>query len=114
MKLKEAIRQADALRANALPDEIKAGWVYELEGKLADLRGAPPPVRSWPSDLPLIMPPPADNVYVTYLCAMIDYANEETGLYANDMTLFNAAWAEAAAWWRRKHRPPDAGGIMTV
>ncbi len=105
MKLKEAIKRADKLRPNVLPEEQKAAWVYELEGKLAEMRCALPPARTWPADASLAMPAPHDVVYELYLCAMIDFANQETDLYANDMAVFNAAVSEAQAWWRRHHRP---------
>lgn len=109
MRLKEAIKRADALRPNIISEEQKAAWIYELEGKLAEMRCAPPPVKSWPNDAALSMPPPCDNVYELYLCAMIDFANQETALYANDMAVFNAAMSEARAWWRRHHRPRPGG-----
>lgn len=105
MRIKEAITRADALRPNTLDEAQKAAWIYELEGRLAEVRRTPQPARTWPRDAALSMPPPYDNVYTLYLCAMIDLANQETALYADDMTVFNAAYGEAIAWWRRKHRP---------
>lgn len=109
MHLKESIRRADALRPNTLPEAQKADWVYELEGRLAQTRHAPPPARLWPADSALAMPPPYDQVYERYLCAMIDLANEDTALYANDMVLFEGTYAAATAWWRRTHPPEPAG-----
>lgn len=109
MRMKEAIKRADALRPNMIPEETKAAWLYELEGKLAEMRCAPPPARTWPADAALAMPPPCDNVYELYLCAMICFANQETAQYANDMVMFNAAMQEARAWWRRHHRPKSSG-----
>ena len=37
--------------------------------------------------------------------ARIDLAQMETDEYANDMTVFDAAYAAAIAWWRRCHCP---------
>lgn len=112
MRLKEVIRRADELRPNTLSEARKAAWIYELEGRLAETRQAPPPAKTWPADSLLAFPPPYDLVYESYLCAMIDLANEETELYANDMTVFNQKYAEAIAWWRRGHRLP--GGARFV
>ena len=109
MRLFKAIERANALRPNTIEDEQKAAWIYELEGKLAEFRNAPPPVQAWPADQTLALPPPVDNIYELYLCAMIDYANEETELYQNDSTVFNRAYAEAISYWRRKHRPGPPG-----
>lgn len=105
MRVKEAIKRADQLRPNTLGEERKADWIYELEGRLAHTRRAPQPVRVWPADSALTMPPPYDTVYERYLCAMIDLANQETDLYANDMALFEETYSAAIAWWRREHPP---------
>jgi len=109
VKLKEAIKRADALRPNVIPEEQKAAWIYELEGKLAEMRGQKPPAKTWPDDCDLAMPHPCDNVYELYLCAMICFANQETAQYANDMVVFNAAMSEARAWWRRNNLPRQTG-----
>ena len=114
MTVKEAIRQARELRPNALEDSTLVGWVYELEGKLAETRHAPPPVKRWPQDQVLSMPPPVDGVYVAYLCAMIDYAIQEPEQYANDMVVFNEKYDEAAAWWRRRHWPGPQDSFRTM
>lgn len=109
MRLKEAIKRADALRPNTIEEERKAGWVNELEGRLAQTRGEPAPEDSWPGDSELTMPPPFELVYERYLSAMIDLANEDTDLYGNDMALFESTCAAAIAWWRRTHCPGPAG-----
>ena len=113
MRLKEAIKRADELRPNAIAEGRKADWVYELEGRLCQVRRAPPPARVWPADSPLSMPPPYDTVYERYLCAMIDLMNQETDLYANDMALFESTYAAAVAWWRREHTPRRGGNWRT-
>lgn len=109
MRVKEAIKRADALRPNTIDESHKADWLYELEGRLAQIRRAPAPARVWPADSALAMPPPFDLVYERYLCAMIDLANEDTDLYANDMAVFESTCRDAAAWWRRTHEPGPGG-----
>ena len=112
MRMKQAIKRSDALRPNTIDEDRKADWVYELEGRLAETRGGPPPARVWPADSALALPPPYDQVYERYLCAMIDLANQDTDLYANDRAVFEATYADAIAWWRRTHRPAPAGTIQ--
>lgn len=109
MRVKEAIKRADALRPNTIAEERKADWLYELEGRLNQTRRVPPPARVWPVDSALGLPPPYDQVYERYLCAMIDHASEDTDLYSNDMALFEATYRQAIAWWRREHLPEEAG-----
>lgn len=107
MRVKESITRADALRPNTIEEERKADWVYELEGRLCQTRGAAGVAQVWPADSALAMPPPYDQVYERYLCAMIDLANEDTALYANDMAVFESTYRDAIAWWRRTHPPEE-------
>lgn len=111
MTIDAAIARANELRPNIISEKQKVAWVWELEGKLAEMLGTPPPDpdKMLTADASLAMPHPCDNVYELYLCAMIDFANQETALYANDMAVFNAAMNEARAWWRRNHCPAPSG-----
>lgn len=109
MKLKEAIRKADALRPNPIDEELKATWVAELEGRVAETAGMDQPTDGWAENDPeLIMPYPYDDIYVFYVMAKIDFANEEMDLYANDSVMANERIDEALAWWRRNHVPPKS------
>ena len=109
MYLKEAIKRADALRMNTVSDEQKAAWASDLDGQLAEMFGIEPPVNNWPDDRELLMPSPHEEIYQLYLICKIDYYNQEMNLYANDLAVYNAALAEAQAWYRRKHRPRSRG-----
>lgn len=105
MTAKKAITMADGLRMNAISEEQKYSWLYELEGQVAEVLETEIPENPFPEDAELLMPAPYENIYVYYLCAMIDYFQQELNLYANDMTMFNSLFAEAGAWWRRNNRP---------
>lgn len=110
MTVKEAIKRADALRLNTVSEEQKAAWVSDLDGQLAEMFGIEPPANNWPEeDRTLLMPSPHEEIYQLYLICKIDYYNQEMSLYANDMAIYNAALNEAAAWYRRTHRPTCAG-----
>lgn len=113
MYLKEAIKRADSLRMNTVSDEQKAAWVTDLDGQLAEMFGIEPPASTWPEDRELLMPRPHEEIYQLYLICKIDYYNQEMGLYANDMAVYNAALAEALAWYRRRHLPRRAGNWRT-
>lgn len=109
MRLLEAIARADELRPNAISNSIKADWVYQLEGELAEMIRMPYPKNPFPNDGLLIMPSPKDNIYELYLCAMIDNANEDSALYMNDMEIANAAITDAKKWYMRNfHKPCDS------
>lgn len=106
MKLSEAMTRADELRPNVLSNGQKAAWLWELDGQIAEMMHLPHRSLPWPEEDPeLLMGAPHGEIYQLYLICKIDYYNQEMGLYANDMAVYNAALAEAQAWWRRHHRP---------
>lgn len=108
MQFRQAIARADALRPNMIDEAAKAEWLYQLECEIADMMKVKMTSNPWLSggkDAELLMPAPHDGIYVLHLCAMIDNAQQETALYANDMTMANSAIATAKAWWRRSNRP---------
>ena len=110
MKITDAIAKADGLRMNTLEDEQKAKWLYELDCSVAEMMGRDAPTWKFPDDRELLMPVQHEDIYVKYLVAMIDYFNGESALYANDITLYESAMAEARAWWIRNNRPKSVGG----
>lgn len=112
MTVKEAMNRADALRQNAVSDAQKAAWVLDLDGQLAEMFDAAPPENHWPEEnRVLMMPAPYEEIYQLYLICKIDYYNQEMELYTNDMAMYEAALAEAQAWYRRNHRPAGWKGV---
>ena len=105
MTMREAIARADEIRPNTVGDETKAGWVHDLDGDFAETLQVAVPRNNWPDDRDLLMPHPADEVYPLYLCAMIDFAQQDMQQYQVDQAMYESARAQAAAWWRRTHRP---------
>ena len=115
MTVNEAIQRADALRMNTVSDEQKAAWVMDLDGQLAEMFGVSPPVNRWPEEnRVLLMPAPHEEIYQLYLICKIDYYNQEMKLYANDIEVYHAALNEAQAWYRRWHRPVQAGNWVVM
>ncbi len=47
---------------------------------------------------------PHDKLYVSYIIAMMDYANRDSNKYTSDYALYNADLDEFAKWWQRKYR----------
>lgn len=108
MELTRAIALANELRPNTLSDEVKVGYIFELEADFAEMMKKPIPENTWPrEDVKLLMPFPHDTTYVLYLCAKIDYAQEDTALYMNDKAVANNAISQARAWWRRNNMPHE-------
>lgn len=109
MTINEAIVSADNLRMNALDEEQKARWLYELDCEFAEMMGRDIPTFKFPEKRELMLGAPHEDVYVKYLVAMIDYYNGEGELYANDISIYNDAVSKAKAWWIRHNRPKSSG-----
>ena len=60
-----------------------------------------------PEDTELLAPFPYDNLYVHYLCAMIDYFNSEYARYNNGMMQFNEVYSDYSRWYNRTHLTKD-------
>ena len=111
MTLSECISLVDGIEANAYPDEVKAQWVSECEGKVhteAFLRRPEtfvPVIYERDQDRVLSVKPPHDKLYPRYLQAMIHFANGEYDRYSNSMALFNDAWGEFVRWYARNYDP---------
>ena len=111
MKISEAIVQADTMRPNAISEELKVKWLYELDCEVAEMCEADKPEYDWPvEDTETVLSAPQDGIYPKYLMAQIDYYNQESAMYENDMTIFNAAYDDVMAWWRRNHMKESKGG----
>ena len=114
MTAQEAIQEADSLRPNVLDDSQKAEWVYKLDCEIAELMKQDKPEFVWPDDSELLMPSPHDDIYPMYLVAMIDFFNQDTALYQNDMEMFQQALDDAKSFYRRHNNPKDKRNWRTI
>lgn len=53
----------------------------------------------------LLIPDDYKMVYIYWLYAMIDFANQEMTRYTNSMIMFNSAYADYGNAWNRTHMP---------
>lgn len=114
MILKDIIDYVDEIKPNAFSNETKTGWINECEGMVQS------EVFLWASteiitydyakdkDRELLVSPPHDKIYWTYLTAMIDFANGEYNKYQNTMQMFNSFYGEFMRWFALNYRPADA------
>lgn len=58
-----------------------------------------------PLDTVLLVPPPYDEVYLSYIAAQIDAANNEFDLYNNDMIRFNEQYSRFRNEYNSRHMP---------
>lgn len=96
--------------------EMLIGWLNEIEGQAIDqvikrARGNDLefiPYTEDDTDRELAIPDRFQDVYINYIRAKVDFANQETERYNNDAAMFDAAWKEYAAWHIRTHLPKPA------
>lgn len=108
MTINQAIKQADALRPNAVGFALKLNWVQELDIQFAEMMGIdydPHTMKNADGTSELLMKAPHDHAYVLYLMARIDNAVEDVQSYQNDAAMANQAILEAKAWYRRNNNP---------
>ena len=118
MTIKQIIDIVDQIKPNVFDPEIKCMWINEVEGYVQTyvhlLSSADVITYDYATDADteLLVPPPHNGVYWTYLTAMIDFANGEYNKYQNTITLYNSYMAEYQRWYATVYRPAD--GEMEV
>lgn len=113
MTLREAIEFADDRKPNAFSERQKTLWLSDCEGKVQSevFLVAPEDIFTyrWPEnqDTELLVRPPYEKLYLSYLCAMIDFWNGEYGKYQNTLQLFNSDLSDFIRWFTDVYRPAD-------
>lgn len=115
MKLHKVLRLADELKPNALSNELKVQYINEVEGLVqtevmlldADYIIKYDEVKDY--DTELLVKPPHDKLYISYLIAMIDFANGEYNRYANTIAAFQSYYKEYNHWFWERYHPADGG-----
>lgn len=115
MTINDAIRQADALKPNAMRREAKLEWLNRAEQAVktgiidrhegADAIQFEEYGALTPGDTVLIVPEPHAQLYVYWLCCQIDLALNELERYTNSMILYNNAYDEYARWYNSTVKP---------
>ena len=112
----EAVERIDLHRANTIPREEKVAWLNELDRAawveiFTTHMGLPPESRfdgydqdTDPGTL-LLIPEPYADVYKHWMASKIAQVTGESGKYAQDAALYNAAYQAFGDAWRRTHMP---------
>lgn len=114
--LSGVIQMVDDIKPNAFSNETKTAWINEVEGMVQTqvLLWASEQILTYTyeddQDKQLLVSPPHDKLYWTYLAAMIDFANGEYNKYQNTMQLFNSCFGEFVRWFAANYRPADTHG----
>lgn len=114
MTLGKLIETITALRGQQYDTDIMVGWVNEIESQAVEevinrAEGVQVDFTpyEWKLDMEkeLQIPDRFQDVYINYMFAKIDFMNQETERYNNDVAMQDAAWKAYAAWYIRTHMP---------
>ena len=111
MILSKIIQMVDDIKPNAFTPDTKTAWINEVEGYVqTEVMLLNDIVRydyDTDQNTELLVAPPHDKLYWTYLTAMIDFANGEYSKYANTMEMYEAFMGEYMRWYAQRFRPAD-------
>jgi hypothetical protein len=111
MTIDELITQVDAIKPNAFTNAVKTAWISRLEGMLQTNCYLMPigTVITYDYDNDknntLLVPPPFDKLYESWLCAMLDYMTGEYRKYANTMEMYNRDRSDFVCWLTDRYEP---------
>lgn len=115
MTINEAIYRIDSLKPNGYSMPEKVAWLSTLDGiikeAIIDTHEGSKKVNFNGYDensslsTRLIVPAPYDDIYLRWLEAQIDYANNEYDKYNNSITVYNATYANFERYYNRTHMP---------
>lgn len=108
MKVRNVLDQVNEVKPNSYSDSRLMDFLNEVESMIwVEILGNDPSNYT-PLTLPddnetdLIAEPPYSKVYGSYIQAMIDFQNEESISYQNNMSMFNSMWLEYKKFMQRK------------
>ena len=114
MTISQAIDMVDQERPNAYPEKTKRIWLEQMDKMawreiLSTHENAPEEPAGYfeeeAGDKELLIPEDYKLVYIYWMFAMMDYRNQETTRYTNDMIMFNQVYADFGNFWNRTHMP---------
>ena len=114
MTIAEIIDLVDEQKPNGYSQETKITWLDQLDRMawreiVSTHEGGPESFTGYDAgtdaDTELLIPDDYKQVYVYWMYAMIDFANQEMSRYTNSMIMFNTAYGEYGSAWNRTHMP---------
>lgn len=103
MTLRELLNKISEEKPNSFSEAKLISFVNEVEAEVAEeLNKSIVPVYTFEHDSELdkelLVPAPYDRLYVSYVKAMIDYANEEYDSYANNQAQHVQDYRDFVDW----------------
>lgn len=123
MKLGKVIETVSKMKGQQYDTEIMTAWINEIEGQALEeivnradgfLEELQPYDYKNDMGAELMIPDRFADVYLNYLYAKIDFNNQDTERYNNDVAMFNAAYESYGTWFRRNHVPKQKNSFRGV
>lgn len=123
MKVKEAIAEADGLKANMLPTEQKIKWLNRLDLRVkqevldthlyneGETEATTPAYTTDNMEAELLVPEPYAEMYVHWLEAQIDYSNMEYDGFNAANAMFESVFSNWRNYYNQHHKPKSAAKI---
>lgn len=101
-------------RGTQYNEDTMVGWLNEIEGQAIEevvnkAEGFDvefiPLSYDLDAERELTIPDRFQDVYINYMLSKMDFHNQETERYNNDVVMFNGAFDAYAAWFRSNHIP---------
>ena len=117
MTIQTAINGINYMKPNTYKNEDVVLWLSELDGIVKkeimdthyynegeqEVIFEPYTVDDMTKEL--LIPEPYSDIYLKWLEAKIDYANNETARYINSSSVFNGLYANYNNYYNRTHKP---------
>ena len=115
----KVIVKVDGLRKNnAVPREVKAGWIVDLDGRIDAevVKGTDYAALVYPAggDTELLADAPYESIYTLYVLSMVDLAMNDFNNYHASAKRFNDEYDEFAAWYRRNNVPSQPASVINL
>lgn len=113
MTLGQLVAEIETVKPHEFPKETVTRWLTEVENAAVEqifnhAEGTDIRFERYDYELDhekeMNIPDRFADVYLNYAAAKIDYANREYGGYNNAVAMYQAAFDELAAYWKRTHR----------
>lgn len=110
MSIKEITEKVDRLRPNSFTKEEKKDWLCDFESRIynevysthkCDIPFTD--IGNMTEETELFVTSPYDEMYVLYLCSMVDFANAEYDRYNNDMTMLESVYGDYERYFNNTH-----------
>ena len=120
MKVAEVIAMVDGLRPNGYDADIKAKWLSEVDGMIVDeiinlAEGNEIEFGKYEyaedAEKETVLPDRFTDIYEHYIKSKIEFYDDETVNYNNEVAAFQASYSQYAAWYRRNHMPKQPAKI---